>query len=90
VTKEEARQHHSVRCNSKSGAKGVRYTEATDSWSAYQYRHGHCYHVGTFGSNEQAEAAYAQELRRENPDLHTALEIDRCDDPDVACLSTAR
>jgi hypothetical protein len=85
-----ARQHHRVRRDSKSGAKGVRYNEATDSWSAYVYRHGHCYHVGTFGSKEQAEAAYERELRRENPVLHAAPEIVRCDNPEVECLSTAR
>jgi hypothetical protein len=74
VSKEEARQHHRVRSDSKSGAKGVRYNEDTDSWSAYLYRGGNAFHLGTFGRREQAEAAYQAELRRENPELHTAPE----------------
>jgi hypothetical protein len=72
VTKLEARQHHRVRSDSKSGVKGVRHNPETDTWSAYTYRHGHCYHVGTFYSPEQAQAAYEADLRKENPDLHSA------------------
>jgi hypothetical protein len=72
VSKHEARQHHRVRSDSKSGSKGVRYNADGDTWSAVIYRNGHCYHVGTFYSKEAAQAAYEQELRRENPDLHTA------------------
>ena len=72
VSKEEARRHHRVRRDSKSGVKGVRYNPEGDTWSAVTYRHGHCYTVGTYYSKEAAEAAYEQELRRENPDLHTA------------------
>jgi hypothetical protein len=82
VTKEEARQHHRVRSDSKSGAKGVRYNEDGDSWSAYLYRGGLAFHVGTFGRREQAEAAYQAELRRENPELHAAPE--RVERPTVA------
>jgi hypothetical protein len=52
--------------------KGVRYNPESDSWSAYVYRHGHCYHVGTYFSKEQAVAAYESALKNENPDLHTA------------------
>jgi hypothetical protein len=72
VSKQEARQHHRVRSDSKSGVKGVRYNPENDSWSAYVYRHGHCYHVGTYYTKEQAVNAYTSELRKENPDLHTA------------------
>jgi hypothetical protein len=72
VSKQEARQHHRVRSDSKSGVKGVRYNAENESWSAYVYRHGHCYHVGTYYTKEQAVAAYEQELRKENPDLHAA------------------
>jgi hypothetical protein len=72
VTKEQARRHHRVRRDSKSGVKGVRYNPESDSWSAYVYRHGHCYHVGTYYSQEQAQAAYEEELAKENPALHAA------------------
>jgi len=72
VSKLEARQHHRVRSDSKSGVKGVRHNPETDSWSAYVYRHGHCYHVGTYLTKEQAVAAYEGALKNENPDLHTA------------------
>jgi hypothetical protein len=82
VTKEEARQHHRVRSDSKSGAKGVRYNEDTDSWSAYLYRGGLAFHVGTFHRREQAELAYQEALRRENPELHTAPKtVERQRDP---------
>jgi hypothetical protein len=72
VSKQEARQHHRVRSDSKSGSKGVRYNDDGDTWSATVYRNGHCYHVGTYSSKEAAESAYEQALRRENPDLHGA------------------
>jgi hypothetical protein len=75
VTKEEARRHHRVRSDSRSGVKGVRFNPEGNSWSAYVYRQGHCYHVGTFYSQEQAVEAYEQELRRENPDLHRAPDV---------------
>jgi hypothetical protein len=72
VSKQEARQHHRVRRDSKSGSKGVRYNAETDTWSAYTYRHGNAYHVGTFPYQHQAEDAYEAELRTENPELHAA------------------
>src|SRR5262245_26289400 len=72
VSKEEARRHHRVRSDSKSGVKGVRYNPESDSWSTYVYRHGHCYHVGTYYTKEQAVAAYVSELKNENPDLYVA------------------
>jgi hypothetical protein len=74
VSKQEARQHHRVRRDSQSGSKGVRYNAESDTWSAYTYRHGNCYHVGTFPYQHQAEQAYQAELRKENPDLHAAPE----------------
>jgi hypothetical protein len=72
VNKEEARQHHRVRRDSKTGIKGVKYNAESDSWSTFVYRHGHCYHVGTYYSKEAAISAYERELKKENPDLHTA------------------
>jgi hypothetical protein len=96
VSKQEARQHHRVRSDSKSGMKGVRYNPESDSWSAYTYRHGHCYHVGTYYLQEQAEAAYQEELRKENPDLHGAparVELEssdravHCGNPEGSCSS---
>ena len=67
-----ARRHHRVRSDSKSGVKGVRYNPDSDTWSAYVYRHGRANHVGTYPTKEAASAAYEQELRKENPDLHAA------------------
>jgi hypothetical protein len=72
VSKQEARQHHRVRRDSQSGVKGVRYNAGSESWSAYVYRHGNFYHVGTFATQHDAEQAYEAELRKENPDLHVA------------------
>ena len=72
VTKEEARRHHRVRSDSRSGVKGVRYNAESETWSACVYRHGNAYHVGTFPYQHQAEEAYQAELRKENPDLHAA------------------
>ncbi len=72
VSKEEARRHHRVRSDSRSGVKGVRYNPEFDTWSAQIYRHGHCYSLGTFRSQQEAVAAYERELQSENPDLHTA------------------
>jgi hypothetical protein len=74
VTKVDARRHHRVRSDSKSGVKGVRYNPDGDSWSAYTYRHGHCYSMGTSYSQEAAVRAYEAELRKENPDLAKAPE----------------
>ena len=63
---------------SESGVKGVRYNPESDSWSAYVYRHGHCYHVGTYFTKEHAVAAYEAELKKEIPNLHTApAELER-------------
>ena len=99
VTRENARRHHRVRSDSKSGIKGVRYNPENDSWSAYVYRHRHCYHVGTYGTKDQAVAAYESELAKENPGLHAAPErVERASSPapfqpaqvNEACLSEAR
>jgi hypothetical protein len=75
VSKEEARRHHRVRRDSKSGVKGVRYNPEGDTWSAVIYRHGHCYTVGTYHSEAAAAQAYESALVNENPDLHTAPEM---------------
>jgi hypothetical protein len=56
VSKEDARRHHRVRRDCKSGVKGVRYNAETDSWSANVYRYGRCYHVGTYTWQEAAVA----------------------------------
>jgi hypothetical protein len=74
VSKEEARRHHRVRRDSKSGVKGVRYNPDGDTWSAVVYRNGHCYTVGTFHSEAAAAGAYESALMRESPDLHAAPE----------------
>jgi hypothetical protein len=72
VTKEEARRHHRVRRDSGSGIKGVRFNPDGGTWSAYVYRFGHCYNVGTYNTQNEAIRAYEAELRRENPELHAA------------------
>jgi hypothetical protein len=99
VTKEEARRHHRVRRDSKSGVKGVRYNPDGGTWSALTYRNGRCYTIGTFSRQEEAEAAYREALRREDPDLHTAPQpvarpsnpgpVQR-EDPGAASLSESR
>jgi hypothetical protein len=82
VTKEEARRHHRVRSDSRSGVKGVRFNPDGGTWTAVTYRHGRCYQVGTYYTREQAQAAYEAELKKENPDLHTAPErVDRSGNP---------
>jgi HNH endonuclease len=82
VTKQDARRHHRVRSDSRSGVKGVHYNPEYETWSACTYRHGHYYGLGTFYSREAAMAAYEDELRRENPDLHQApATIDRSELP---------
>jgi hypothetical protein len=82
VSKQEARQHHRVRQDSKSKTKGVRFNPDPGTWSAIVYREGRCYTIGTFKSQEQAEIAYRLALRKENPDLHTAPErVERANTP---------
>jgi hypothetical protein len=75
VNKEGARQHHRVRSDSQSGAKGVRFNPEGETYSAYIYRKGHAYCVGTFYSQEAASEAYRRALRGENPYLHLAPEV---------------
>jgi hypothetical protein len=74
VTKEEARRHHRVRHDSRTGVKGVRHNPTNDTYSAFTYRNGHSYRIGTFSSQEHAMQAYEEELRNENPDLAYAPE----------------
>ena len=83
VSKQEARQHHRVRRDSKSGVKGVRFNPEFRTWTALTYRHGHCYTIGTYYRQEDAEAAYERVLKHENPDLHTApMQVERPSDSD--------
>jgi hypothetical protein len=72
VTTQEARQHHRVRSDSKSGIKGVRFNPEWNTYTAVTYRDGCCYTLGTFYRQEEAVAAYQQALHQENPQLHTA------------------
>src|SRR5215831_2613643 len=82
VSKEEARRHHRVRRDSKSGVKGVRYDLETDTWSAVIYRNGRGYTIGTFHSEAAAAGAYESALINENPDLHRAPgRVDRPSNP---------
>jgi len=74
VTKEEARRHHRVRSDSKTGIKGVRYNPDAGTWSAYVYRHNNAYHIGTYYSEDDAARAYEAELQKENPVLANAPE----------------
>lgn len=86
VTTQDARRHHRVRCDSKSGVKGVSYNPEYRTWSADIYRDGICYRIGTFYCQEEAVAAYEFELRRENPDLAGApTAIDRSQLPLTGC-----
>jgi hypothetical protein len=80
VSHEEARRHHRVRRDSKTGVKGVRHDPGNNTWSAYVYRNDCCHHIGTFGSIEAASAAYEAEIRNENPGLDKApLLVERPD-----------
>jgi hypothetical protein len=74
VTKEEARQHHRVRSDCKAGAKGISYDPAI-GYTAAIHRNGHRYAVGTFANRWEAEDAYEEAVKRENPDLYQAPEI---------------
>src|ERR1700720_2853018 len=74
VTKTEARRHHRVRRDSKSGIKGVRLNPDTGTWSAYTYRDGYAYRIGTYRTQDEASRAYEAELREENPELANAPE----------------
>jgi hypothetical protein len=76
VTKEQARRHHRVRRDSKSGIKGVKFNPEFRTWTARTYRNGRCYTLGTFYRPEEAAEAYERELRREDPDLHKALQTE--------------
>src|SRR5262249_20745590 len=76
VSKQEARQHHRrARSNSKSGIKGITYNRRPRTWSVDVYRNGRARRVGTFLTLGEAQDAYQEALRRENPDLHTAPEV---------------
>ncbi len=72
VSKEEARRHHRVRRDSKSGIKGVRYNPDTLAWTAELYRGGRCHYLGSFPTREQASRAYEVAERRSNPELFGA------------------
>ncbi len=72
MTKQEARQHHRVRRDSKSGVKGVRCNLDTGMWSAYVCRNGRYHSVGTYYTREAAREAYEAALDRESPELHRA------------------
>ncbi|CEF49060.1 unnamed protein product [uncultured bacterium] len=58
VTTSEARRHHRVRRDSKTGVKGVHYNPDGDTWTAVTYRNGSAYVIGTFYTEEEAKAAY--------------------------------
>ena len=74
VTQEEARRHHRVRSDSKTGVKGVKYNRRPGTWSVDVYRGGSSTRLGTFLTKEHAIAAYEKALKKENPDLHIAPE----------------
>lgn len=63
VSTQEARRHHRVRSDSKSGIKGITYNHEYGTWSADVYRHGHCYRVGTFHSQEAAIEAHEKTVK---------------------------
>jgi hypothetical protein len=75
VTKEEARRHHRVRSDSKSGVKGVRHNPEGDTWSAFTYRDGHYHSLGAFFSKKEAIQSLERALISENPEMHCGPEI---------------
>jgi hypothetical protein len=74
VTKEEARRHHKVRPDSKSGIKGVKFNPGGKTWSAFKYRDGHYHSLGAFWTKKAAIAAYERSLIDENPAFSNAPE----------------
>jgi hypothetical protein len=68
----EARQHHRVRRDSKSGVKGVRYNPEYGTWSADIYRNDCCHRVGTYYTQEEAVEEYERALYYEHPTLQSA------------------
>jgi hypothetical protein len=48
VSKQEARQHHRVRRDSRSGVKGVRYNPDNDTRTALASRNGRRYQISTY------------------------------------------
>jgi hypothetical protein len=75
VNKEEARRHHRVRKDSKTGAKGVHFDAQKIVWTAALHRGGRHIHLGTFGTGREAVEAYENALRREDADLHARHEV---------------
>jgi hypothetical protein len=83
VSKQEARQHHlRARSNSRSGIKGITFNRGPRTWSVDLYRDGQARRVGTFLTLKDAQDAYEEALRRENPELHAAPErVERSAEP---------
>jgi hypothetical protein len=73
VTTGQARRHHRVRRDSKSGLKGVKYDEETGRWQANVYRKGKCIYVGSFTTREGAAEGYEEALQDLDPELFAAL-----------------
>jgi hypothetical protein len=63
VDKPEARRHHRVRSDSKTGLKGISHDPVTNSWSARIVVHGQPLILGTFHSVEDAQHAYDQAVK---------------------------
>jgi hypothetical protein len=58
VTTEQARRHHRVRSDNKTGSKGISYNDYAKTWSADVYRNGTCKRVGTFNTRQEAITEY--------------------------------
>jgi HNH endonuclease len=72
VSKEEARRHHQVRRDSKSGIKGVTFNRLSRTWRAHIYRDGRYRGLGSYWSEAAAIAAVEAAVREENPNLGDA------------------
>lgn len=60
----QARRHHRVRKDSKTGLKGVKYDEKANSWRAQIRVDGVLLHLGSFYTAAEASAAYERACDR--------------------------
>lgn len=72
VTKQEARRHHRVRRDSRTGLKGIRFNSSSRKWTALFYRNGNCLCLGTFDTQEAAMSAYQKAANGEQSDSPAA------------------
>ncbi|MFX7010019.1 AP2 domain-containing protein, partial [Acinetobacter baumannii] len=68
VTIPEARRYHRVRADSESGIKGLSY-HSSGKWHATLRIDGRTDHLGSFFTQEEAQKAYDEALKKHYPGL---------------------